>query len=92
MEGTLQSSTTDNVMSFGWKAALDIAMQASMIGLDQQNDDTNDDILSNNGAVVIFNAKSCTMVGTSSSRRAINSIIIEESYNRCRRNLRLSSD
>ena len=82
MEGTLQSSTTDNVMSFGWKAALDIAMQASMIGLDQQNDDTNDDILSNDGAVVIFNAKSC----------AINSIIIEESYNRCRRNLRLSSD
>jgi len=108
---TLQSSSSttddDDVISFGWKASLDRAMMASMIGLDdQQNDDTNDDEnLSNNddcnnmmranfGAVVIFGTNSRAIVGTSSGSRCamINSITIEESYNRCRRKLRLPSN
>lgn len=100
----LSSSTTDDddddVMSFGWKVALDRAMMASMIGLDDQqnddenlsnNDDNNNNVLrANYGAVVIFSTNSRAIVGTSSSRCAmINSITIEESYNRCRRKLRL---
>ena len=108
---TLQSSSSttddDDVISFGWKASLDRAMMASMIGLDdQQNDDTNDDEnLSNNydcnnimranyGAVVIFGTNSLAIVGTSSGSRCamINSITIEESYNRCLRKLRLPSN
>ena len=108
---TLQSSSSttddDDVISFGWKASLDRAMMASMIGLDdQQNDDTNDDEnLSNNddcnnmmranyGAVVIFGTNSRAIVGTSSGSRCamINSITIEESYNHCLRKLRLPSN
>jgi hypothetical protein len=111
---TLQSSSTgptdDDVISFGWKAALDRAMMGSMIGLDDQhdNDDDNDDdngnlinnddndlmLRANYGAVVIFSTNSRSMLGTSSSSRCakINSITIEESYNRCRRKLRIPSN
>jgi hypothetical protein len=111
---TLQSSSTgptdDDVISFGWKAALDRAMLGSMIGLDDQqknNDDDNDDdehlinnedndlmLRANYGAVVIFSTNSRSMLGISSSSRCamINSNTIEESYNRCQRKLRISSN
>ena len=83
-------------------------MLGSMIGLDDQqknNDDDNDEHLiinddndlmlrANYGAVVIFSTNSRSMLGTSSSSRCakINSITIEESYNRCRRKLRIPSN
>lgn len=105
MQSSSSTTDDDDVTSFGWKAALDRAMMASMIGLDddqQNDDDTNDDEnLSNNdddcnnmmranyGAVVIFGTKSR---GSSSRCAIINSITIEESYNRCRRKLHLPSN
>lgn len=99
-EKTLLPSSTD--VSRGWMGALDRAMMASIVGLDQGDDDpssndndmangSGDNMSANNyGAVVIFGAaplgSSRTTLGTSRCAM-VDSVITEDSYNRCRRKL-----
>lgn len=80
----------------GWRGALDIAMMAAVEALEQdENSDTDSDpqcrssrSMTNFGAIVVFHGTGKLRSYDSQSRCAImNSIIIMESYDRCRKRL-----